>query len=145
MIRRHAIAVFAVMAVGLMVAAPAEAGGTSGAVGVKKNANVKIKNNTTTQYYVLVLPQSLVGNPKFGTPNTVGWAKKLGACLVNPGGTVVYPVPAGPGAILLQTGTSVPSNPAATLTPIGGGDYTVGKGKTVSKTIVSGTSGPVVQ
>lgn len=133
------------MAMGLMVAAPAKAGGTSGAVGVKKNANVKIKNNTPTQYYVVVVPQSLAGNPKFGTENTVGWAKKLGACLVNPGGTVVYPVPAGPGAILIQSGTTVPTIASGTLSPNGFGEYTVGKGKIVTKTIVTGTSGPEIK
>lgn len=142
MMRRHALAALAVLAMGLVVSAPAEAGGTSGAVGVKKTANVKIKNNTTSPYYVLVVPDSLASSTKFGTIGTVGWAQKLGAVVVNPGATVVYPVPNGTGSIGILPPASVPASLTATLPlPTATGTYTVGKGKTVSKTI---NAGPVI-
>ncbi|MFM9023787.1 MAG: hypothetical protein ACKON7_00335 [Planctomycetaceae bacterium] len=142
MIRRHSLVALATLALGFLVAAPAEAGGTSGAVGVKKNATVRVKNQTTSPYYVLVLPDSLNGSTKFGTPGTVGWARKLGAVLVNPGRTVAYPVPAGPGVITWTDPALVPTNPSAELPefPTGGTDYSVGRGKTVTKTITSGSS-----
>lgn len=143
MIRRFALAALAMVATGLLMAAPAEAGGTSGATGVKKTANVIIKNNTTSQYYVLVTPSSLAGSTKFGTTNTVGWAKKLGAALVNPGSTLVYPVPAGTGAIAITLPANVPASSSATLpTPAATGTYNVAKGKNVNKTIVAG---PAIQ
>lgn len=143
MIRRYAIPVLAMLAMGFLVAAPAEAGGTSGAVGVKKNANVIIKNTTATPYYVLVVPDSLAASPKFGAIGTVGWAKKLGAALVNPGATLPYPVPAGAGGIAIFTAGNVPSNQAAPLpAPLAGGAYTVSKGKNVNKKIVAG---PAIQ
>lgn len=143
MIRRHAVAVLAMLALGFIVAAPAQAGGTSGAVGVKKNANVKIKNTTSTKYYVLVIPSSLAESSKFGEPGTVGWARKLGAVLVNAGRTVVYPVPAGPGGILIWEADEVPPNGSAELPdPDADGGYNVGKGKTVSRQI---KNGPVIE
>jgi hypothetical protein len=142
MIRRHAIGVVAMLAMGFMVAAPAEAGGTSGAVGVKKNATVRIRNNTSTQYYVVVVPASLAESSKFGESGTVGWAKNLGAALVNPGSTLSYPVPAGPGAILIQDAKTVPSSSSADLDPDAEGGYTVKKGKTVTKRIAAG---PVIE
>ena len=143
MVRRHALAVLAMLAMGFVVAAPAQAGGTSGAVGVKKNANVKIKNTTSTKYYALVVPSSLAESDKFGEPGTVGWAKKLGAVLVNPGRTVVYPVPAGPGGILIWEAGEVPTNSSAELPePDADGGYTVRKGKTVTRQI---KAGPVIE
>lgn len=143
MVRRHAVAILAMLAMGFIVAAPAEAGGTGGAVGVKKNANVKIKNRTSTDYYVLVIPSSLAESGKFGTPDTVGWAKKLGAVKVSKNSTVVYPVPAGPGGILIWAAGDVPSNPNADLPdPDADGGYNVGKGKIVTKYIYAG---PVIE
>lgn len=136
MIRRNVIAGLAVLALGLVVAAPAEAGGTAGAVGVKKNATVKVKNDTAGSLYVLVLPESLATSKKFGEPGTVGWAKNLGAVLVNAGSTVNYPVPAGPGGIAWMDPELVPSSSNAFLPePEGEIGYTVKKGKTVKKTI----------
>jgi len=141
MIRRHSLLVLATLALGFLVAAPAEAGGTSGAVGVKKNATVRVKNATTSPYYVLVLPDSLADSTKFGAPGTVGWARKLGAVLVNPGQTVAYPVPAGLGIVLWTNPALVPTSPSAELPePTGSTDYSVGRGKTVTKTITSGSS-----
>lgn len=137
MIRRHAISGLAVLALGLMVAASAEAGGTSGAVGVKKNATVLVKNGTTAPLYVLVVPGSLATSDKFGEIGTVGWAKNLGAVLVNAGSTVAYPVPAGPGVITYCDPDDVSPDPSDDLpTPSGPPiNYTVAKGKTVKKTI----------
>ncbi len=136
MIRRHAIAALAIAALGLVVAAPAEAGGTSGAVGVKKNANVLIKNTTKNAYYVLVVPSSLAESTKFGTPGTVDWARKLGATLVNGGKTLTYPVPAGPGGVYIWAAGSVPSSPSAELPePLDVTGYTVAKGKTATVTL----------
>ncbi|MEI7782728.1 MAG: hypothetical protein WCJ18_12500 [Planctomycetota bacterium] len=143
MIRKYAIPVLAMLAMGFLVAAPAEAGGTSGAVGVKKNANVIIKNTTATKYYVLVVPDSLASSTKFGTPGTVGWAKKLGAALVNPGATLTYPVPAGAGEIDIFSAVAVPADQSALLPPYSAfGLYTVSKGKNVNKKIVTG---PAIQ
>lgn len=138
MIRRHVISGLAILALGLVVTAPAEAGGTAGAVGVKKTATVIVKNATTTQYYVLVVPQSLGTKPTFGGYNagTVGWAQKLGAVLVNGKSQVSYPVPAGPGGVAWLLPSAVPTSPTATLPlPAGSTTYTVSKGKTVTKTI----------
>ncbi|NDC63054.1 MAG: hypothetical protein EBZ59_03515 [Planctomycetia bacterium] len=141
MIRRHVLSGLAVLAIGLVVAAPAEAGGTAGASGVKKNATVIVKNATTTSYYVLVVPQSLITSTKFGTPGTVGWAKKLGGVLVNKNSQVAYPVPAGPGVIAWILPANVPANPNAELgEPEGALEYTVAKGKTVTKTIQGSTA-----
>jgi hypothetical protein len=143
MIRRYALAALAVMVMGVVASAPAEAGGTSGAAGVKKNANVIVKNTTKSAYYVLVVPDSLAGSTKFGTPGTVGWAKKLGATSVSPGNSVVYPVPAGPGELVIWAPGDVPSNPNAGLpAPTTGALYTVKKGKNVTKTI---KAGPVIE
>ena len=140
MIRRYAVAVFAMLAMGLVVASPAQAGGTAGAVGVKKTAVVNVKNTTAQAYYVLVLPQAIALNPKFGAPNTVGWAKKLGGVLVNPGKTIPYPVPAGAGAVVIFNPGPLPADPNAPLPaaadfPVA---YTVAKGKTITKTIAAG-------
>lgn len=134
---RHVVSALAVLALGLIVTAPASAGGTSGAVGVKKNANVRIKNSTQTAYYVVVVPSTLQ------EPTTSYQAKRLGAFLMNPGKTVMYPVPAGQGVIYALAGTSVPTDPYATL-PVWDAtspEYTVSRGRTQNATIVSDTSG----
>jgi len=139
MIRRHVISGLAILALGLVVTAPAQAGGTAGAVGVKKTATVIVKNTTTTKYYVLVVPESLGSKPTFGGYNagTVGWAQKLGAVLVNGKSQVSYPVPAGPGGIAWVLPESVPTSLTAPLPapPVGTASYTVAKGKTVTKSI----------
>jgi hypothetical protein len=107
-------------------------------VGVKKNANVIVKNTTKSAYYVLVVPESLVSSTKFGTPGTVGWAKKLGAVLVNGKSQVSYPVPAGPGEIAWVLPGDVSKDPNADLPePEGFLDYKVSKGKTVTKSILA--------
>jgi len=140
MIRRNVISGLAILALGLVVTAPAEAGGTAGAVGVKKTATVIVKNTTTTPYYVLVVPQSLGSKPSFGgySAGTVGWAQKLGGVLVNGKSQVSYPVPAGPGGIAWLLPSSLPTSPTATLPPPAGTlEYTVSKGKTVTKSIVT--------
>ena len=143
MIRRHMIEALALAALAVVVAAPAQAGGTSGAVGVKKNANVVIKNTTTSPYYVLVIPASLAESTKFGTPGTVGWAKKLGAALVNPGATLTYPVPAGPGGAAIWIAGDVPSRANAPLPePDAEAGYSVARGRRVTRTI---KAGPVIE
>lgn len=142
MIRRYAVAGLALLALGL-VCASAEAGGTSGAVGVKKNATVRVYNSTKTPYYVVVLPSSLAeSSSKFGTPGTLGWAKNLGGVLVNGGKTVPYPVPAGPGGILWVPSSEIPkgAKPSFVLPEPQSMGYEVGKGKTVTKTITSGST-----
>lgn len=145
MIRRHAVAILAMLAMGLVVSARAEAGATGGAVGVKKTANVIIKNNTSNPYYVLVVPSALAESTKFGTPNTVGWARKLGAVLVNPGKQVTYPVPAGVGGIGVYAPGDYIKNPAASLPdPDATGGYEVAKGKKVTKTINADSGTPPV-
>lgn len=143
MIRRYAISTLAVLAMGFVVAAPAEAGGSTGAVGIKKNATVIVKNTTTAPYYVLVVPDSLLTSTKFGTFGTVGWAKKLGGTLLNPGRTLSYPVPAGPGQIGIIDPALIVSNPAAIIpASAASGFYSFSKGKTVTKTV---KPGPVIQ
>lgn len=139
MIRRHVISGLAILALGLVVTAPAEAGGTAGAVGVKKTATVIVKNTTNTKYYVLVVPQSLGTKPKFGGYNagTVGWGQKLGAVLVNGKSQVSYPVPAGPGEIAWVLPEDVSKDLNAPLPPPEGTlEYKVSKGRTVTKSIV---------
>ena len=116
-------------------------------MGVKKNANVIVKNTTTSQWYVVVLPQSLATSTKFGKPNTVGYAKNLGAAIVNPGSTLVYPVPAGAGQIGIIDPAIVPKDLNALIPVPGTGQgttaaYTVDKGKSVTKTIAAG---PVIK
>jgi hypothetical protein len=143
MIRKHAMMALAMLAFGLVVAAPAEAASTAGAGGVKKNATVKVKNNTVDPYYVLVIPNSLAASTKYGTPGTVGWAKKLGGVLVNPGRTITYPVPSGPGQLFILAPAALPANNNAPLpAPAAGGLYNVGAGRVVTKTIAAG---PVIQ
>jgi len=140
MIRRHVISGLAILALGLVVTAPAEAGGTAGAAGVKKTATVIVKNKTTTAYYVLVVPESLGSKPTFGgyDAGTVGWAQKLGAVLVNGKSQVSYPVPAGPGEIAWVLPGDVSKDPNADLPePEGFLDYKVSKGKTVTKSILA--------
>lgn len=149
MIRRHALPALAVLVVGLLVSAPAEAGGTIGAVGVRKEANVIIKNTTKSPYYVFLIPAAIGGSDKFGTPGTVGWSRKLGGVIVNPGTSVVYPVPAGPGGIMVYKPSDVPPNQNAFLpddpnigAPATGGEYTAPKGSRITKTI---KAGPVLE
>lgn len=134
MIRRHAISALAVLAVGLFVAAPAHAGGTAGAVGVKKNANVKIKNTTATAYYVVVVPDTLQA------PTTANQAKRLGAYPLSANRSVTYPVPAGPGAIYILAAGLVPKDPNALLPAWDDGPttYNVAKGKTKNASIIAG-------
>ncbi len=141
MMKRFTFVACAVVALGLMVASPAEAGGGStvssgGAVGVKKPSTVKIKNNSGSAWYVGILPNSLAGNPKFD-PARVAGAKNLGGKLLNPGVTLVYPVPSGAGTIAIYVPALVPASgpmppPAAT------GSYSVPSGKTANRKIAAG-------
>lgn len=137
MIRRHFLTALAVVAMGFVVAAPARAGGTGGAVGVKKTANVKIQNVGTIPTYVVIVPQGLA------PPATVADAKRLGAILLAPGSRpVYYPVPSGNGAIAVINATLVPMT--GPLPPPSDVEFfTVGKGKIVYAKIFS--PGPTVQ
>jgi len=76
MIRRHILSALALVALAAVVAAPAQAGGTSGAVGVKKTANVKIKNVGSTNTYVVIIPQGFAAPRPACSPGTRGrgWA-----------------------------------------------------------------------
>lgn len=133
MIRRNAISALAVLAVGLCVAAPAHAGGTAGAVGVKKNAYVNVANTTATAYYVTVVPKTLQ------PPQTAYQAQRLGAYLLNANKSVMYPVPAGDGTIYILAATKVPKDVNAALpAPDAQAAYTVAKGKTQKATIKAG-------
>lgn len=125
MILRKSLMAIAVMALGIAVAAPAQAGGTGGAVGVKKTANLKVKNGTSAGYYLVAVPSSL----KY--PETVDQAKKLGGVLINAGQTIVYPVPNGRGVIAIVDAKLVdPNKGSAPLPPAeAGNEYSVGKGK----------------
>lgn len=141
MIRRHAISALAVLTVGLFIATPAHAGGTAGAVGVKKNANVKIRNNTATTYWVVIVPQGLQ------EPKTAYQAKRLGAYSLSAnGGWVMYPVPAGGGDIYILAADLVPADPSATLPAWDAGPtpYTVSRGKTRNVNIDTGTPPEIV-
>ena len=123
MIRRHILSALALVALAAVVAAPAQAGGTSGAVGVKKTANVKIKNVGSTNTYVVVIPQGLAA------PVTVNDAKRLGA-IMRPAnsGAIFYPVPSGNGVIAVIDAASVPSS-GVLPPPDDTVGYSVGKGK----------------
>lgn len=136
MIRRNAISALAVLAVGLCVAAPAHAGGTAGAVGVKKNAFVNVSNTTATAYYVTVVPKSLQA------PQTAAQAQRLGAYLLNANKSVNYPVPAGDGVIYILAANKVPKDVNAPLpAPDAQANYKVAKSKTQKATI---KAGPVI-
>ena len=144
MVHRFVMVACAMVALGLMVASPAQAGGGSavsspGAAGVKKPSTVKLKNNSTTTYFVLVSSTANLAAPtKFGTPGTVAWAKKLGAVNVGGGQTVTYPVPAGAGEIGIWDAKTVPQSGALPLPPDDNKSYTVGSGKTAKWQITSG-------
>lgn len=137
--RRHACTFLAAVALGLIIGSPAHAGGTSGAVGVKKTATVMVKNKTNTPYYLVVVP------PGFNVPATVGQAKRLGAVLVNGNKSMPYPVPAGAGTIFICDPQLVDAkNPNAPLPfpPAADIGYAVARGKVANYRIVAG---PVLQ
>jgi len=135
MIRRHILSALALVALAAVVAAPAQAGGTSGAVGVKKTANVKIKNVGSTNTYVVVIPQGLAA------PVTVNDAKRLGA-IMRPAnsGAIFYPVPSGNGVI---DAASVPSS-GVLPPPDDTVGYSVGKGKIAYAKITTGPNVNIV-
>ena len=138
MIRRHILSALALVAFAALVAAPAQAGGTSGAVGVKKTANVKIQNVGSTNTYVVVIPQGLA------PPVTVNDAKRLGAIL-RPANSraILYPVPAGNGIIAVIDATSVP--PSGVLPPPDDTvAYSVAKGKIAYAKITTGPNVNIV-
>ena len=134
MIRRHILSALALVALAAVVAAPAQAGGTSGAVGVKKTANVKIKNVGSTNTYVVVIPQGLAVND----------AKRLGA-IMRPAnsGAIFYPVPSGNGVIAVIDAASVPSS-GVLPPPDDAVAYSVGKGKIAYAKITTGPNVDIV-
>jgi hypothetical protein len=138
MIRRHILSALALVALAAVVAAPAQAGGTSGAVGVKKTANVKIKNVGSTNTYVVVIPQGLAA------PVTVNDAKRLGA-IMRPAnsGAIFYPVPSGNGVIAVIDAASVPSS-GVLPPPDDAVAYSVGKGKIAYAKITTGPNVDIV-
>lgn len=138
MIRRHILSALALVAFAALVAAPAQAGGTSGAVGVKKTANVKIQNVGSTNTYVVVIPQG------FAPPVTVNDAKRIGAIL-RPANSraIFYPVPAGNGIIAVIDATSVP--PSGVLPPPDETvAYAVARGKIAYAKITTGPNVNIV-
>ena len=136
MLRRNLIACLAVVALGFLVASPAQAGATAGAVGVKKTANVKLQNVGAIATYVVIVPQGLP------TPITVADAKRLGAVLLAPSSRAIfYPVPSGNGTIAVIDATNVP--PTGLLPPPDDtANYSVKKGTIAYAKIFS--PGPTV-
>lgn len=135
MTRRHVLSTLAVVALAALVAAPVQAGGTAGAVGVKKTANIKIRNVGATNTYVVVIP------PGFAPPVTVNDAKKLGAILRPANSAAIfYPVPAGTGTIAVINAANVPVS-GVLPPPDDVVAYTVAKGKIAYAKI---TTGPFV-
>jgi len=95
------VAVMAILATGFLTADHAEAGG--GAVGVKKTANVKIRNTCSEAAYVWVVPKG------FAEPTTVAEAKKLGAIMLPAkSGPKFYPIPAGQVKVYVAPADLVP-------------------------------------
>lgn len=148
MIRRHAIAAVAVAMMGLVAAAPAEAGFPTvsyGATGLKKNANVRLRNTTTKAYFVVITPNEYAGKGQLGGYNagTVGFARNLGGILVNPGASVLYPVPAGTGIAEIYLPSDVQINNWYSFMPadLDFNPYTVAGGGTTTLRI---TPGPLI-
>jgi hypothetical protein len=138
MIRRHILSVLALVALGAVVAAPAQAGGPSGAVGVKKTANIKIKNVGATDTYVVVVPQGLA------PPITVSDAKRLGAVLRPANSAAIfYPVPSGNGVIAVIKASDVPQS-GVLPPPDDAVVYSVGKGKIAYAKITTGPNVDIV-
>lgn len=138
MIRRHILSALALVALAAVVAAPAQAGGPSGAVGVKKTANIKIKNVGATDTYVVVVPQGLA------PPITVSDAKRLGAVLRPANsGAIFYPVPSGNGVIAVINAADVPQSGVLPL-PDDAVVYSVGKGKIAYAKITTGPNVDIV-
>lgn len=136
MLRRKVLAALAVVAIGFLVASPAQAGATGGAVGVKKTANVKIQNVGVIPTFVVVIP------PGFGPPITVADAKRLGAVLLAPSSRAIfYPVPSGAGTIAIIDASLVPQT-GLLPAPSDSVGYAVGKGKIAYAKIFS--PGPTV-
>ena len=138
MIRRHILPALALVALATLLAAPAQAGGTSGAVGVKKTANVKIQNVGSTNTYVVIIPQG------FAPPVTVSDAKRLGAILRPANsGAIFYPVPSGNGLIAVIDAADVPKS-GVLPPPDDTVGYSVGKGKIAYAKITTGPNVDIV-
>lgn len=138
MIRRMCLPMLAVAFLAAATAAPAHAGGTGGAVGVKKTATIKIQNVGATSTYVAVVPNG------FAPPVTVNDAKKLGAILRPPASAAIfYPVPSGGGTIAVINAASVPMS-GVLPPPDDTAVYTVGKGKTAYAKIGTGPTVDIV-
>ena len=136
MIRRHIISMLSVAALAAVTTVPAQAGGTSGAVGVKKTATIKIQNVGATDTYVVVIPNG------FAPPVTVNDAKRLGAILRPAASAAIfYPVPSGGGTIAVIDAGDVPSS-GVLPPPDDTVNYTVRKGKIAYAKI---RTGPTVE
>ncbi|MCE9629494.1 MAG: hypothetical protein K8S94_02075 [Planctomycetia bacterium] len=136
MLRRKVLAALAAVAFGCLMASPAQAGATAGAVGVKKTANVKIQNVGAIPTYVVIVPQG------FAQPLTVADAKRLGAVLLGPSSRAIfYPVPSGNGTIAVIDASLVPQS-GPLPPPSDTANYSVGKGRIAYAKIFS--PGPTV-
>ena len=99
MIRRYAVAVLAVMAVGFMVAAPAEAGG-GGTGGTKKTATIRVKGAAAGNG-LAVIPLTSAPSPA----TVASWVGNLaafqaaGGVIVNPDQVVAFKVAPGVGTM----------------------------------------------
>ncbi|MEI6239435.1 MAG: hypothetical protein WCR51_03525 [Planctomycetia bacterium] len=96
MIRRYAVAALAVLAVGFLVAAPAEAGGG----GAKKNSTIRVKGAAAGNG-IAVIPLQAVPAPA----TVASWVGNLaafqaaGGRIVNPNQVVSFSVPSGLGVM----------------------------------------------
>lgn len=132
MIRRYAVAALAVMALGFLVAAPAEAGG-GGTGGAKKNSTIRVKGAAAGNG-IAVIPLQAVPSPA----TVASWVGNLaafqaaGGRIVNPNQVVSFPVPAGTGVMAVANANF------ANAGDFGLGAYKADAGKTGYMQITAG-------
>jgi hypothetical protein len=125
MIRKIALAV-AVLAVGFVVAAPAQAGGSGS--GAKKTATLRARNIADAAVYAFALPNGTAA------PTTASGAQALGAKQIPVAGVGNFPV--APGVGIFQAGwASYATAAAPALPPRNGTAYSAVAGKTGYVTI----------
>ena len=108
MIRKIALAV-AVLAIGFVVAAPAQAGGSGS--GAKKSATLRARNISDAAVYAFALPNGTAA------PTTASGAQSLGAKQIPVAGIGNYPVAPGVGSFVAAwadaAAAAAPGVPAA--------------------------------
>jgi hypothetical protein len=118
MIRKFAVAV-AILAVGFIVAAPAQAGGSSGA---KKSATLRARNIADAAVYAFALPNGTAA------PTTASGAQALGAKQIPVAGIGNFPVAPGAGAFVVAWAEAATAA-APDLPDANAADYTATAGK----------------